>query len=114
MITTNQSIIITICGFIVLLIMIINIIKNKTINIVSKISMILVIICIITPLYILKIYSVNCMIDGNCVMLTWIFVILTMIFTFIYLFSFIYIILYPKKDKNENSKLNKDLLNENN
>jgi quinol-cytochrome oxidoreductase complex cytochrome b subunit len=93
----TQTIIIGICIIITLLLSISNLFipkanseKTNSMFTKAKFFMLLIILLFVFPLALLQLYAVNCMLEGNCVIFTWILVIIILFYTLFYIGSFIY------------------------
>lgn len=96
----NQTIAIGICSLIILCIMIINTFtqsKDKSVFDKANIVVIGVIFVVILPLTLVKLYAVNCMLEGNCDLLVNILVGAAIVITLIYLIMFISKVIKQKK-----------------
>jgi len=97
-----QTIIIGICVIITILLSISNLFipvnkEDKTFFTKAKFYLLLVIILVVFPLALVHLYAVNCMLEGNCVIFTWVIVAITLILTIAYIVSFIYGLIKIKK-----------------
>lgn len=99
----NQTIIIGICSFIIVLLMIVNTFlpsnketRQKVFN-ATKFYVILAILFIIIPIVLVHLYAVNCMLEGNCNTFVWVLVGLSVFFTLLYLVMFVIKALRHKK-----------------
>ncbi len=98
----NETIVIGICFVIVLLIMILNVFMpaktaNKSLFDKSNLIILLVIIFLLFPLSLVKLYAVNCMLEGNCDLFVYILEGIVIFITFIYLILFIMKLMKQKR-----------------
>lgn len=102
----TQTIIIGICIIITLLLAISNLFiptpglpsDANQIFTKAKFFMLLILLLFVFPFALLQLYAVNCMLEGNCVIFTWIIVAFTLIYTVFYIGSFIYNLVNLKKN----------------
>ncbi len=89
----SQTIVMGICFTIIILIMIINVFIPKkngdSIFDKSKFIILLVVIFFLLPISLVKLYAVNCMLEGNCNMFVYILEVVLIIITFVYVIMFI-------------------------
>lgn len=100
----NPTIIIGICSVIVFLILAANVILpsdkddpsifNKT-----KIGILLTLVFMVLPLIFVKLYAVNCMLEGNCDTLVWILVAISTICTLVYVIAFVLKVIKFKRNQ---------------
>ena len=101
----NQTVIIGICSIIIFLILISNLLvpslkeEKKSIFDKSIIITLLIFFFIILPLILVKLYAVNCMLEGNCDGFVWFLVLISILITLFYIFLFVKKI-YQLKQKN--------------
>lgn len=99
----TQTIIIGICIIITLLLAISNLFiptnnqDKQSIFTRTKFYLLLVMLLVIFPLAIVHLYAVNCMLEGNCELFTWIIAALVIISTILYTGGFIYRLVKLKK-----------------
>lgn len=96
----TQTIIIGICIIITLLLAISNLFipqDKESIFTKTKFYLLLIMLLVIFPLAIVHLYAVNCMLEGNCELFTWIIVALVIISTIVYVGGFIYRLVKLKK-----------------
>lgn len=89
MIISKQAIILMICNFIVFMLLLLNTFITKT---PSRIYIIIVLFFIILPFMLLQIYSLNCMVTGECYAWSWIIAYIAIAFTVLYVIGFIVMI----------------------
>jgi hypothetical protein len=101
----KQTIIIGVCFVIVLLIMLVNSLlpqkKQDTTLDRSKILITLAILLTFLPIALIKLYSVNCMLEGNCHVLVWVYVAIWVLLTAAYTGAFILKAIKTKKTQQE-------------
>jgi hypothetical protein len=94
-IISNQAIILTVCNFIIFMLMFANIFISKQ---KSKTIVILGLIFIVIPIMIIQIYSLNCMVTGSCVAWSWTLSIIAIVLTLVYVIGFIAMIMKLKRN----------------
>jgi len=94
MLVSKQAIILMICNFIVFMLLLSNTFISKIPN---RTAILLVLFLLILPFMLLQIYSLNCMVTGECYTWTWIIAAIAVVFTILYVIGFIIMI---KKMKN--------------
>jgi len=94
MIISKQAIILMVCNFIVLMLLLLNTLITKTPN---RVAILIVLFLIILPFMLLQIYSLNCMVTGECYAWTWIIATIAVVFTILYVIGFIIMIRRLKK-----------------
>lgn len=94
MIISKQAIILMICNFIVFMLLLLNTFITKTPN---RTAIIVVLFLLILPFMLLQIYSLNCMVTGECYAWSWIIAYIAIAFTVLYVIGFIIMIRKIKK-----------------
>lgn len=97
---SHQAIVLIVCNFVVFMLMFINVFiprKNVT-NTPSKTAVSFVLLLVILPIMILQIYSLNCMVTGECYAWSWTLSVIAAIFTIIYVIGFILTIVKLKQN----------------
>lgn len=89
MIISKQAIILMICNFIVFMLLLFNTFITKGSN---RNAIIIVLFLMILPFMILQIYSLNCMVTGECYVWSWIIAYISIAFTVLYVIGFIIMI----------------------
>lgn len=94
MIISKQAIILMICNFIVFMLLLLNTFITKTPN---RTGIIVVLFLLILPFMLLQIYSLNCMVTGECYAWSWIIAYIAIAFTVLYVIGFVVMIQRLKK-----------------
>jgi energy-converting hydrogenase Eha subunit A len=93
-----QAIVLMLCNFIIFMLMFINVfIPKKNKDSPSKTAITLVLLFIILPVMALQVYSLNCMVTGECHAWSWILSAIAGIFTILYVIGFVAMIIKLKK-----------------
>ena len=99
----TETIVVGICAVILILAMIANVVVSKTsstdsVFCTTKLCMILAILFVLLPLALIQVYSVQCMLEGNCDRFVWIFVGIAVVLTLVYIGLFVYKIIKQKRE----------------
>ncbi len=95
---TNQALLISIAFIIIAIVFIMNVILPSKSTKSDKMILLTILFVVIIPLMFLKVYMVQCMIHGNCTLLTWILAYIAIILAFVYLLFFIRKMLKKKEE----------------
>lgn len=96
----NQTIAIGVCSLIILCIMVINTFtQSKTKSVFDRTNLLVIgiIFVFVLPMTLVKLYAVNCMLEGNCDLLVNVLVAVAIITTLIYVVLFISKVIRQKK-----------------
>lgn len=101
---SNQALTILVCNFIIFVLLLANtFIPRKSPSDsekrMSKSGSFIVLFFLVLPFMLLSVYSVNCMIVGQCTTWTWILSALVICVAFLYIVGFVQMIIIKKKER---------------
>lgn len=101
---SNQALTILICNFIIFILLLANtFIPRKSASDaekrMTKTGSFIVLFLLVLPFMLLSVYSVNCMIVGQCTTWTWIISAFVIFVAFLYIIGFIQMIMIKKKER---------------
>jgi hypothetical protein len=99
---SNQAMTILVCNFIIFILLLANIFiprNDSSQKRMSKTGSFVVLFLLVLPFMILSVYSVNCMIVGQCTTWSWILSGLVIIAAILYIIGFIQMIIIKKKER---------------
>lgn len=99
---TTQALVLLVCNFVIFILLFANILIPKSRNQQnndSKIARLLLLFIVVLPIMVLSIYSLNCMIVGQCTHLSWAVATVAILVCILYIIGFIMAILKKKKQR---------------
>lgn len=101
---SNQALTILICNFVIFILLLANTFiprKNPSDaeKRMSRSGSFIVLFLLVLPFMLLSVYSVNCMIVGQCTTWTWILSAFVILIAFLYIVGFIQMIIIKKKER---------------
>lgn len=99
MLLSYQAMTILVCNFVIFILLLANTFIPRKDQTISKTSSFLVLFLLVLPFMILSVYSVNCMIVGQCTTWSWIISAFVIFIAVLYIIGFIQMILIKKKER---------------
>lgn len=92
---SKQGLVLLVCNMIVFIMIVANIFVSKKSNWVMSLFLLCV---LIIPIMAIQVYSLNCMVTGDCRLWSWTLVAFVIVFTLLYIIGFLSMIVKMKQD----------------